>query len=127
MSEDTISRKKILIVDDEEANLDIIAEYLDGEEYEVMTARDGLQAMDILHMNKDIKVVLLDRMMPNMDGIEVVTNMKKDDDLKNIDVIMQTAATSIKQMEEGYRAGVKFYLPKPFTQKLLLAMLKKVV
>ena len=82
---------KILAVDDEAFNLDIIGEYLEEVGHEVIQAEDGSIAMNILAKNSDIDLIVLDRMMPNMDGMEVLKKVKQHPELRTIPVIMQTA------------------------------------
>lgn len=116
-------KKKLLLVDDEPFNLIILQEYLEADGYEVETTDDGESAWEILQIRGDeFSCVLLDRMMPGIDGIEVVKKMKAHPILKRIPVIMQTAAGTSTQVREGVAAGVFYYLIKPFTKELLLSL-----
>lgn len=117
-------KKKILVVDDEPFNLDILTEYLSEAGYEVISAEDGLVALKRLQEHPDVDLVVLDRMMPHMDGIEVLKTIKSDDKLKHIPVIMQTAAAQSKQILEGIEAGVYYYLTKPYEDTLLLNIVR---
>ena len=98
----------ILAVDDEELNLDIIHEYLDGINCNYITANDGVEALEVLENGAKIDVIVLDRMMPNMNGMEFLNRIKSSDEYRGIPVIMQTAATSSHQIAEGIGSGV-FY------------------
>jgi CheY-like chemotaxis protein len=120
-SEDKI---KILAVDDEELNLDIMSEYFEGEKYEVVIAHDGVEAFEKLESNQDINVIVLDRMMPKMDGIEFLKKLKSQHQYDNIPVIMQTAATAPDQVKEGIEAGAYYYLSKPYHKEILLSIVR---
>ena len=115
---------KILAVDDEDFNLDIIKEYLEDAGYEVVTAVDGVDALDKLSQHSDVSAIVLDRMMPNMDGMTMLKHLHADPILDEIPIIMQTAAASSKQIQEGIDAGVYYYLAKPYNESLLLSIVR---
>lgn len=115
---------KILAVDDEEFNLDIITEYLEEAGFEVIGAEDGLVALEKLSQHPDVDVIVLDRMMPNMDGMAVLKKLRDDVVYRDIPIIMQTAAASSKQIQEGIEAGVYYYLAKPYNEALLLSIVR---
>lgn len=118
-------RHTLLIVDDEPFNLDILQEHLEDEGYSVITASSGEQALDIfLNTSTDISSILLDRMMPGMDGIEVLKKIKSEPKYQNVPVIMQTAAASDSNVVEGLEAGAFYYLTKPFEPELVIAVVK---
>lgn len=120
----------ILVVDDEPLNLDIIEEFLTGkgQPYIVETARDGIEAMEKLEANfAKYDVVLLDRMMPRMSGMEVLDKMSSHPELKYIPVILQTAKVSKEDILEGLKAGAYYYLTKPFTSDILHSVVKTAV
>ncbi|MEG3640073.1 response regulator [Magnetococcus sp. PR-3] len=113
----------ILAVDDDPLNLELIEELLDEDGYAVHLAEDGQQALDWLAKNPELAdVVLLDRMMPGMDGIEVLRQMKESDLLERIPVIFQTAKSSEEAVREGLAAGAYYYITKPFDEEALLAV-----
>jgi CheY-like chemotaxis protein/anti-sigma regulatory factor (Ser/Thr protein kinase) len=114
----------ILIVDDEINNIRLLQADLEDDGYErFLIARDGVEAWDILQeKHHEINAVLLDRMMPNMDGMQVLKNVKAHHDIRHIPIIMQTAAASKEQMLEGIAAGVYYYLTKPYDEETLLAI-----
>lgn len=118
------SFNKILAVDDDAFNLDIIGSYLEPHGYEVVFAEDGHIALEALEKNPDVSVILLDRMMPTMDGMQVVAELKRKKQFREIPVVMQTAASSSKQVEEGIAAGVYYYLTKPYDEAILLAIVR---
>ena len=120
----------ILVVDDEPLNLDIIEEFLTGkgQSYTVETAGDGLEALEKLEANPNkYDVVLLDRMMPRMSGMEVLEKMSAHSELKYIPVILQTAKVSKEDILEGLKAGAYYYLTKPFTSAILHSVVKTAV
>ncbi len=112
---------RILIVDDDHVNRQILVEYLEDQGYAFAEAVDGCEAMEFLKSyGTTFHAVLLDRMMPKMDGMAVLAKMQEDKELRTIPVIMQTAAGSPMQIREGIEAGVYYYLTKPYTQEMLL-------
>ncbi len=122
------SRGTVLAVDDEPNNLRILQFHLKREGYNVVTADGGKKGLESLQNLKDeVKVVLLDRMMPDMDGMEVLWQARKDKELKKIPVIMQTAAAEKNQVLEGIKAGVYYYLAKPFEPEVLLSIVSAAI
>ena len=119
---------RILVVDDEVLNLEIIAEFLEDDDYELIFAQDGYQAWNILENNQDnIDLVLLDRMMPGLDGLQVLTKMKEHSALKHIPVILQTALTDTQDVIEGMQANAFHYLTKPFDVNLLRSVIRTAI
>jgi CheY-like chemotaxis protein len=119
--------EKILAIDDEEFNLDILGDYLDDAGYHVVTAVDGLDGLEKLRANPDVSVIVLDRMMPRMDGMAFLKEVKADPQFKDIPVIMQTAAASLQQMADGIKAGVYYYLTKPYEDEMLLGIVRSAI
>ena len=115
---------KILAVDDNPTSLRLMESMLASQdEYSVVTAEDGRQALDYLYGHPEtVDIVLLDRMMPEMDGIEVCEVMKADEKLRYIPIIMQTAATHPEEISEGIKAGVFYYLTKPLNRETFLSI-----
>jgi len=116
-------KPKILAVDDEEFNLDIIERHMVKAGYSVVLAEDGLAALERLEENPDVAAIVLDRMMPVMDGMEFLEKIKANPKYHDIPVIMQTAAAGSEQVLQGIQAGVYYYLTKPYDDVLLLAIL----
>ena len=114
---------KLLVVDDHEINLKIIQEYLDLGPFKLTTAMDGAKAWQSLN-SPDISfdLIILDRMMPEMDGMQLLRKIKSDERLKDTPVIMQTAAASPEQIREGMEAGCYYYLTKPYAEDALLGV-----
>ncbi|EXJ16270.1 ATP-binding response regulator [Imhoffiella purpurea] len=114
---------RLLIVDDEPINLEIIAHCL-GDEHTLSFAHDGLEAWQMLTSEPDtFDGVILDRMMPRMDGIDVLKRLKADTRFKDVPVIMQSAADSSEQVAEGLAAGAWYYLAKPYSTKALTSII----
>jgi DNA-binding response OmpR family regulator len=119
-----MTKTHVLLVDDEQLNLEILVEYFDGEEpFVLQTADSGEAAWQLLqNTENNFKLILLDRMMPGLDGIGLLKRMKGDTRLSAIPVIMQTAANSPGQIREGLEAGAYYYLTKPYRRDSLLAI-----
>jgi len=115
----------ILVVDDEVFNLKIIEEYLSYENYRISTAENGLIAWNMLSSDPyDYDIILLDRMMPEMNGMEVLRKIKTHPILQYCPVIFQTAKISKNNILEGLNAGALYYLTKPFEEDMLLSVIK---
>ncbi|ESQ77656.1 response regulator [Asticcacaulis sp. AC402] len=121
---DSQTRPKILAVDDEDFNLDILGEILDDAGYNPVLAVDGREALALLDLHPDIEVIVLDRMMPNMDGMACLSALKAEPRFRDIPVIMQTAAASHDQVRQGIEAGVFYYLTKPYAAEILLSLVR---
>lgn len=114
---------RCLVVDDERMNREVIIANLRAAGYETLSAEDGQQAWLTLNAAPDdFDVILLDRRMPRMDGMELLHKVKADDRLRHIPVIMQTAQASSDDVVEGIQAGVYYYLAKPLDRQLLLSV-----
>jgi two-component system, sensor histidine kinase and response regulator len=109
---DNLSNCTLLIVDDTEANIDILVESL-GDDYELSVAMDGESALEIVNEDKP-DLVLLDIMMPGMDGYEVCSALKANPDTNEIPIIFLTAATNIESKTKGFELGAVDYITKPF-------------
>ena len=119
---------QLLLVDDSPLNLKILLEFLPQPDYRCTTAQGGLQAWEMLEAQPDrFHAVLLDRIMPEMDGMEVLRKMKQHPVLSQIPVIMQTAASTHQQTLEGLQAGAYYYLAKPFDKATLQAIVDAAV
>ncbi|MEW5728513.1 MAG: response regulator, partial [Pseudomonadota bacterium] len=119
---------RALVVDDERMNREVIVANLRAAGYETVTAEDGQQAWEILdRLPLDFDVILLDRRMPRMDGMELLSRLKGDDRLRHIPVIMQTAYASSDDVVDGIKAGVYYYLQKPLDRLLLLSVVASAV
>ena len=110
----TQRRKKILIADDSEMNRDLLAAILE-DEYDIVQANDGVKAVDYLHKHaEELSLVLLDLVMPQMDGFEVLAYMNKEHWIDYIPVIIISAEDSPAYIKRGYDLGVTDFIGKPF-------------
>ena len=110
---DANAQRLVVVADDEHDIADLLAMNLTVEGYRVETVYDGQAALDAVRaLHPDF--VLLDVMMPNLDGIEVLQALKADADTKDIPVIMLTAKTSDDDVWAGWQAGASYYVTKPF-------------
>lgn len=111
---------RILAVDDERSALLMLETLLKDFGCDVATARNGKEALELLKDHHDeIDIVVLDRMMPEMDGIALVEAMKQNPQMKFIPVVMQTGAGKPEEIRQGIDAGVMYYLTKPLDRNLL--------
>lgn len=113
-------KEVLLVVDDEKEIRDLIGIYLENQGYEVIKAKDGLEAVNIVR-SKYIDLVILDIMMPNMDGIEACINIRKN---KNMPIIMLSAKTQDMDKIFGLTTGADDYIAKPFNPLELIARVK---
>ena len=111
---------KVLVCDDEKDIVSAISIYLTSDGYEVIPARNGLEALDIVKHN-DVHLVLMDIMMPVMDGIEAMVEIRK---ISNVPVILLTAKSEDTDKVLGLTVGADDYVTKPFSNRELLARIK---
>jgi CheY-like chemotaxis protein/anti-sigma regulatory factor (Ser/Thr protein kinase) len=119
-----MNKRHLLVVDDEPMNLEIIREYLDADDYQLDLVESAESAWRLLETAPVYDLVILDRMMPGMNGIELLKRMKADARFRPIPVIMQTAASEPNQVKEGILAGAFYYLAKPYEPATLLAIVR---
>lgn len=123
MKKDIPTPLSILAVDDNPTSLRLLESILERNDFEVQTAVNGIEAMAVIEKDyENLDIILLDRMMPEMDGIEVCNAMKADERFRNIPIIMQTAADHPEEISEGIAAGVFYYLTKPLSPEMLLSV-----
>lgn len=115
---------KILVVDDEARMRKLVKDFLSVKGYKVIEAADGEEAIDIFMEQKDIKLVLLDVMMPKMDGFETLKLIRQYSD---IPVIMLTARSEERDELQGFNLGVDEYITKPFSPKILVARVEAIL
>lgn len=116
----TTNAGSVLIVDDNTINIKVLGSILKKSNYQVSVALNGREALDFLQ-NERVDIILLDVMMPEMDGYEVCTILKKDEQLKTIPVIFLTAKTDQDDIIKGFGVGAVDYISKPFSSEELLA------
>ena len=115
---------KILVVDDEARMRKLVKDFLSVKGYLVLEAQDGQEALKVFDANKDIKLILLDVMMPKMDGFEVLEAIRQ---YSKVPVMMLTARSEERDELEGYKLGVDEYITKPFSPKILVARVEAVL
>ena len=113
---------KLLVIDDEPFNLEILTDYLSEVGFYCECFDNPIAGWRHLDGNPDYQCILLDRMMPDMDGLEFLAKIKQDPRFQNIPVIIQTADGSPDSLCNGMRAGAFYYLTKPFSRNLLLTV-----
>ena len=109
---------KILVVDDESRMRKLVRDFLERAGFQVLEAGDGEEAMDIFYQEKDIALIILDVMMPKMDGWEVCREIRKE---SKVPIIMLTARGEERDELNGFELGVDEYISKPFSPKILVA------
>ncbi|MGB0389337.1 MAG: hybrid sensor histidine kinase/response regulator, partial [Ardenticatenaceae bacterium] len=110
----------ILIVDDNATNLGVIADYLEEYGFDVMAVRDGVEALELVRY-APVDLILLDVMMPGIDGFETCRRLKANFNTRDIPVIFMTALTSIEDKVKGFEVGAVDYITKPIQQAEVLA------
>ncbi len=121
-----MDRATILVVDDDEDNRTLVARILRRHEFYVVTAVSGHEALEKIHEGQ-VDLVLLDVMMPGMDGYEVYHRLKESDNTRNIPIIMLTALNMAEQVEKALHIAPSWYIAKPFDAKYLLKRVRQVL
>ena len=119
-----MEKLKILVVDDESRMRKLVKDFLEREGYEVLEAGDGMEAMDVFYENQDIALMILDVMMPKMDGWEVCREIRKN---SKVPIIMLTARADERDELQGFELGVDEYISKPFSPKILVARVSAIL
>ena len=119
-----MERLQILVVDDESRMRKLVRDFLQREGYSVLEAADGAEAMDVFYENKGIALVILDIMMPKMDGWQVCREIRQTSD---IPIIMLTARSDERDELQGFELGVDEYISKPFSPKILVARVSAIL
>src|SRR3954466_4825246 len=117
---------KVLVCDDERHIVRLIQVNLERQGYQVVTAFDGKEGLEKIRSEKP-NLVVLDVMMPYMDGFEVLKNLRRESETENLPVIMLTAKAQDKDVFEGYHYGADMYLPKPFNPMELVTFVKRIM
>ncbi len=119
-----MSREKILVVDDESRMRKLVRDFLEKKGYVVLEAGDGVEAMNIFYEEKDISLMILDVMMPKMDGWQVCREVRQNSKLP---IIMLTARGEERDELQGFELGVDEYISKPFSPRILVARVEAVL
>ena len=115
---------KILVVDDESRMRKLVKDFLTKKNFQVLEAGNGEEAMDIFYEEKDIALIILDVMMPKMDGWEVCKQIRKD---SKVPIIMLTAKGEERDELQGFDCGADEYISKPFSPKILVARVEAIL
>ncbi|MCB5577665.1 response regulator transcription factor [[Ruminococcus] gnavus] len=115
---------KILVVDDESRMRKLVKDFLEREGFEVLEAGDGMEAMEIFYEEKEIALVILDVMMPKMDGWQVCREVRQS---SKVPIIMLTARSEERDELQGFDLGIDEYISKPFSPKILVARVEAVL
>ncbi|GMV87211.1 MAG: hypothetical protein AMXMBFR81_01420 [Chthonomonas sp.] len=116
---------KVLVCDDERHIVRLIQVNLERQGYQVITAFDGKEGLEKIRSEKP-NLVVLDVMMPYLDGFEVLKTLRREPETQNLPVIMLTAKAQDKDVFEGYHYGADMYLTKPFNPMELVAFVKRI-
>lgn len=117
---------KVLVCDDERHIVRLIQVNLERQGYTVVTAFDGKEGLEKVKSEKP-NLLVLDVMMPYMDGFEVLKNLRRDPETENLPVVMLTAKAQDKDVFEGYHYGADMYLTKPFNPMELVTFVKRIL
>lgn len=119
-----MEKLKVLVVDDESRMRKLVKDFLVKRSFEVLEAENGEQAVDIFFQEKDIALIVLDVMMPKMDGWQVCREIRE---RSKVPIIMLTARTDERDELQGFELGVDEYISKPFSPKILVARIEAIL
>lgn len=119
-----MDRLKILVVDDESRMRKLVKDFLTRSDFDVLEAEDGGKALDIFYREKEIALIILDIMMPVMDGWEVCREIRQ---YSKVPIIMLTAKSGEQDELQGFQLGVDEYISKPFSPKILVARVEAIL
>ena len=121
---DQMDTLKILVVDDESRMRKLVKDFLTKKNFQVLEAGNGEEAMDIFYEEKDIALIILDVMMPKMDGWQVCREIREH---SKVPIIMLTARSEERDELQGFNLGVDEYISKPFSPKILVARVEAIL
>jgi len=119
-------KKKILVIEDDRDISELIVYNLEREGYEVACLYEGGHAVDFVHKRKP-DLIILDLMLPEVDGIDICRTLKSGNDTKHIPIVMLTAKSEEADVVVGLQMGADDYIPKPFSPKVLVARIKAII
>ena len=119
-----MEKRKILVVDDESRMRKLVRDFLVKQNFEVLEAGDGEEALDVFYKNKDIALIILDVMMPKMNGWDVCREIRES---SRTPIIMLTAKSEESDELLGFELGVDEYISKPFSPKILVARVEAIL
>jgi len=126
LSDEQLARCKVLVVDDNLQNLELLVAYMDSLKCTVITAADGLEAIDKVRQERP-DLILLDIMMPRMSGFEVCRKLKSDPATRETPIIMVTALNELGDIERGVESGTDDFISKPVNRLELLTRVKSLL
>ena len=119
-------KAKILVVDDEPDTLLLVTRFLESAGHQVITARDGEQALQEIYKERP-QIVLLDVLLPQKDGYQICREVKADDKVRETTIIMLTVKAFEKDRAQGFQAGADHYVTKPFSGEALLRLIENIL
>ena len=123
-STEVLRGRKVLVVDDDARNIFALTTVLENQEMEVLSATNGRQAIEIINATPDLSVVLMDIMMPEMDGYETMREIRKDPRFRTLPILSLTAKAMKGDREKCLEAGASDYIAKPVNTDQLLSLLR---
>jgi CheY-like chemotaxis protein len=121
---DVLKNRKVLVVDDDARNIFALTTVLENQDMEVVNATNGRQAIEIIENTPDLSVVLMDIMMPDMDGYETMREIRKQSRFRTLPILALTAKAMKGDREKCLRAGASDYIAKPVNTDQLLSLLR---
>jgi CheY-like chemotaxis protein len=123
-STEALRGRKVLVVDDDARNIFALTTILENHEMDVLSATNGRQAIELIKATPDLSVVLMDIMMPEMDGFETMREIRKDPELRTLPILALTAKAMKGDREKCLEAGASDYIAKPVDTDQLLSLLR---
>jgi CheY-like chemotaxis protein len=123
-SDDVLRGRRVLVVDDDARNIFALTTVLENQDMEVVTATNGRQAIDLITSTPDLSVVLMDIMLPEMDGYETMRQIRRRPELRTLPILALTAKAMKGDREKCLQAGASDYIAKPVNTEQLLSLLK---
>jgi CheY-like chemotaxis protein len=123
-SNDVLRKRKVLVVDDDARNIFALTTVLENHEMDVVSATNGRQAIELIEQTPDLSVVLMDIMMPEMDGYETMRQIRRDPKLRTLPILALTARAMKGDREKCLEAGASDYVAKPVNTEQLLSLLR---
>ena len=123
-SNDILRKRKVLVVDDDARNIFALTTVLENNEMDVLTATNGRQAIELMQQTPELSVVLMDIMMPGMDGYETMRRIRKEPQFRTLPILALTAKAMKGDREKCLQAGASDYIAKPVNTDQLLSLLR---
>jgi CheY-like chemotaxis protein len=123
-SNEILRGRKVLVVDDDARNIFALTSLLENQDMNVLSATNGRNAIDIIQNTSDLSIVLMDIMMPEMDGYETMREIRKDQDFRTIPILALTAKAMKGDREKCLNAGASDYIAKPVNTDQLLSLMR---